>query len=106
DMIGDLEGNPTPIEVKVFGDDPGTLDEVAGRLEPLVAGVEGVVDLVGVQRGNPEVTWQVDPVAAGRLGLTVEQVSEQIAAAWLGEQATSLRLLDRTVPVRVRYPDT
>ena len=26
------------------------------------------------QRGNPEATWEIDPVAAGRLGLTVEQV--------------------------------
>ena len=50
-------------------------------------------------------TWTIDPVAAGRLGLTVEQVSAQLSAAWLGEVATDLRLLDRRVPVRVRLPD-
>jgi multidrug efflux pump subunit AcrB len=38
-------------------------------------------------------------------GLTVEQVAQQLQAAWLGEVATELRLLDRTIPVRVRYPD-
>ncbi len=26
--------------------------------------IDGVVDVVGMQRGNPEVTWNVDPVAA------------------------------------------
>lgn len=68
-------------------------------------GIDGVVDVVGVQRGNPEVTWTIDPVSAGRYGLTVEQVSDQMAGNWLGEVATSLRLPDRTVPVRVRLPD-
>src|SRR4029450_7157398 len=29
DMLGDLEGNPTPIEVKIFGDDSAVLEEVA-----------------------------------------------------------------------------
>jgi len=105
DMIGDLEGNPTPIEVKIFGDDPDTLEEAAEKVEPLVESVGGVVDLVGVQRGNPEVTWQVDPLAAGRLGVNVSDVTEQLSAAWLGVVATRLRLLDRAVPVRVRYPD-
>jgi multidrug efflux pump subunit AcrB len=62
--------------------------------------------VVGVQQGNPEVTWTIDPVAAGRYGLTVEQVSRQMAGNWLGEVATDLRLADRTIPVRVRLPDS
>lgn len=105
DMIGDLEGAPTPIEMKIFGDDPDVLARLAGEVQPLVEKVQGVVDLVGVQRGNPEVTWQIDPVAAGRIGLTVDQVASQVSASWLGDVATQLRLLDRMVPVRVRFPD-
>ena len=105
DMLGDLEGNPTPIEVKVFGDDADVLAELGGRMEEMLSGVAGVVDVVGVQRGNPEVTWQVDPTAAGRLGLSVEDVTQQISAAWLGEVATNYLSLDREIPVRVRYPD-
>lgn len=105
DMLGDLEGNPTPIEVKVFGDDAGVLAEVGGQIEEMLGKVSGVVDIVGVQSGNPELTWQIDPIAAGRLGLTVEAVSQQISAAWLGEIATDYLALDRSIPVRVRYPD-
>jgi CzcA family heavy metal efflux pump len=106
DMIGDLEGSPNPIEVKIFGDDMDRLQEIADQVEPKLAKIQGVVDLVGIERGTPEVTYTIDPVAAGRLGLTVEQVSHQLQAAWLGEVATELRLLDRTIPVRVRYPDS
>ncbi len=105
DMLGDLEGNPTPIEVKIFGDDPAVLEEASEPVEKMLESTEGVVDVVGMQRGNPEVTWTIDPVAAGRFGLTIEQVSAQLAAAWLGDVTTDLRLLDRRVPVRVRLPD-
>jgi CzcA family heavy metal efflux pump len=105
DMIGDLEGVSSPIEVKIFGDDPDVLASLASQAEPLMAATRGVVDLVGLERGSPEVTWTVDPIAAGRLGLTADQVSAQISAAWMGEVATDLWLLDRGIPVRVRYPD-
>jgi CzcA family heavy metal efflux pump len=105
DMLGDLEGNPTPIEVKVFGDDANVLAEIGGQMEEMLGKVDGVVDIVGVQNGSPEMTWQIDPVAAGRLGLTVADVSQQLSSAWLGEVATDYLALDRTIPVRVRYPD-
>lgn len=105
DMLGDLEGNPTPIEVKVFGDDANVLAELSGQMEEMLGKVQGVVDIVGVQSGNPEVTWRIDAVGAGRLGLTVADVSQQLSSAWLGEVATDYLALDRNIPVRVRYPD-
>ena len=106
DMLGDLEGNAEPIEVKIFGDDPDRLAELAGPVEEMMNKVQGVVDVVGPQSGNPEVTWNIDPVAAGRYALSVLDVSDQMAGNWLGEVATELRLADRTVPVRVRLPDS
>jgi len=50
-------------------------------------------------------TWNIDAVASKRVGMTVEQVADQMAANWLGEVLTDLRLLDRRIPVRVRLPD-
>jgi CzcA family heavy metal efflux pump len=106
DMLGDLEGNPEPIEIKIFGDDPERLAELAAPVEEMMNTIDGVVDVVGVQEGNPEVTWTVDPIAAGRYGLNAAQVSSQMAGNWLGDVATDLRLADRTIPVRVRLPDS
>ena len=105
DMLGDLEGNPDPIEVKIFGDDPATLADIAEKVEPMLEKIDGIVDVVGPSAGNPEVTWHVDPVQAGRIGLTTEQVTQQLSSAWAGTVATDLRLLDRSIPVRVRFPD-
>ena len=41
DVIGDLSGNPSPIEVKVFSADPGPLAEVAARVEERIAARTG-----------------------------------------------------------------
>ncbi|MEO8482467.1 MAG: efflux RND transporter permease subunit [Acidobacteriota bacterium] len=105
DMLGDLEGNPTPIEVKIFGDDQTQLADLSEQVETKLEKIAGVVDIVGLEEGGPESTWTVDPVAAGRIGLSVGEVATQLSNAWLGTVATDLRLHDRTVPVRVRYPD-
>src|SRR5204862_6414526 len=69
DMLGDLEGSPTPIDVMIFGDDPDVLASLSEPVEAMLGKIDGVVDIVGMQRGNPEVTWNVDAVAAARLGL-------------------------------------
>jgi multidrug efflux pump subunit AcrB len=106
DQLGDLEGAPTPIDVKIFGDDPEKLAELAAPVEELLGKIGGVVDVVGMQKGNPEVTWNIDPAASERLGITVQDVSDQLAASWLGDISTQLRLPDRQVPVRVRLPDS
>jgi multidrug efflux pump subunit AcrB len=105
DMLGDLEGNPTPIEVKIFGDDQDQLAELSDQVETKLGKIAGVVDIIGLEEGGPESTWTVDPIAAGHIGLSVEEVAGQLSDAWMGAVATELRLHDRTVPVRVRYPD-
>jgi CzcA family heavy metal efflux pump len=106
DMLGDLEGSPTPIDIKIFGDDPELLAKLSEPVEEMLGKIDGVVDVVGMQRGNPETTWTIDPDVSARLGLTVQDVSDQLSAAWLGDVSTALRLPDRQVPVRVRLPDT
>ena len=105
DMLGDLEGNPTPIEVKIFGDDQARLNELSEQIEARLGSVAGVVDVVGLQEAGVESTWTVDPIAAARIGLTVEQVAAQLSNAWLGAMSGDLRLRDRAIPVRVRFPD-
>ncbi len=105
DMLGDLEGNPTPLEVKIFGDDQAQLGELSEQVEARLEKVAGVVDIVGLQEGGVESTWTVDPVAAARIGLTVEEVAAQLSSAWLGARSSDLRLYDRAIPVRVRFPD-
>lgn len=105
DMIGDLEGSPEPIEVKLFGSSMAELERLADVIGPKIEKIPGVVDFRGLQKGNPQVIFHVDAAQAARAELTVDQVSQQISAGLLGLTQTSLRQSDRTIGIRVRLPD-
>jgi len=106
DMIGDMEGNPEPIEVKLFGNNMPELERVAEDVRDKLQHIPGLVDFNALQKGNPEIVMHVDPVQAGRLGLTVEQVSQQVSGGLLGVTSTELRKTDRTIGIRIRFPDS
>src|SRR5262249_16954527 len=105
DMIGDLGGSPEPVEVKLFGDSMSVLEQVAGEIGPRIQKIPGIVDFKAIARGNPEIVFTVDPARAGRVGLTVDQVSQQVSAGLLGLAQTSFRKADRLIDIRVRFPD-
>src|SRR5207253_2583585 len=44
DVIGDLEGNPEPIEIKLFSEDEGALRQKANEVEAAIKKIQGVVD--------------------------------------------------------------
>jgi multidrug efflux pump subunit AcrB len=105
DMLGDLEGSPEPIEVKIFGDDLPTLAKLGDAVAEKMKQIDGVVDVVAPQSANPEMNVHVDPTRAAKAGFTVDQVSSQLATGMLGKVATEFRRGDRLVDVRVRFPD-
>ena len=105
DMLGDLEGNPEPVEVKIFGNDLPTLTKLAERTAEQLKKIDGLVDIVAPQRGNPELNLQIDPTRAAKAGFTVDQVSSQLSTGLLGKVATSFRRNDRLIDVRVRFQD-
>lgn len=106
DMLGDLEGTPQPVEVKIFGDDINELEKLSDEIGPKLQAVKGLVDFKSVTKGNPEIVFDVDTSSAGRLGMTPADISAQVSAGLLGVTKTELRESDRTVPIRVRFPDS
>ncbi|HSP07910.1 MAG TPA: efflux RND transporter permease subunit, partial [Acidobacteriota bacterium] len=106
DLLGDLEGNPEPVEVKIFGEDPALLQERAVKIAEQIDKAPGIVDLYnGVQRVNPEIFIEVDPVRAQRAGLDPALVGKQMADALLGQVVTQFRQFDRLIGIRVRLSD-
>ena len=105
DMLGDLEGAPEPVEVKLFGDDLNTLNGLAVKIAGKLKTVDGLVDLVEPRRGNPEFEVRIDPTRAAKAGFTTQEISTQLADGLLGDVATSVRRGDRLIDLRVRYPD-
>ena len=105
DMLGDLQGSPEPVEVKLFGSSMADLEEAAAKIGEKIKKIPGVVDFKGILRGNPEIVFHVDPALTGRVGMTVDQVTQQISAGLLGLTESSLRQSDRTIDIRVRFAD-
>jgi CzcA family heavy metal efflux pump len=115
DMIGDLTGEPEPIVVKLFCQDPSLLQTWAPKVADAIKyddktkkGVEGVTDVFnGIENtiSGPAVDFQIDSTVAARAGFTAEEVATDAAAIVEGEPAaTPVVSNDRVYTVRVRFP--
>ncbi|HET6567266.1 MAG TPA: efflux RND transporter permease subunit [Rhodothermales bacterium] len=106
DLLNDLAGTADPIEIKLYGDSRPQLESYAERIAPILEQIPGVVDLFdGVADPAPELMMRVNPVAAGRIGLTPEDVAMQVQGALLGVDAGEIHTGERSVGVRVHAPD-
>jgi len=115
DMIGDLTGEPEPVTVKLFSQDPALLETWAPKVADAIRydekthkGVDGVVDVLnGLENtiSGPAVTFQIDPTVAARAGFTPEEIATDASAIVEGEPAAAPVINDdRVYTVRVRFP--
>src|SRR6185436_10563274 len=75
DMIGDLSGNPSPIEIKLFGDDPAVLRTLAPQIAERIQAIPGIVDeFDGVTAIGPTYDVDVDARRAALSGLDASAV--------------------------------
>ena len=105
DLIGDLTAVPQPIEVKIFGDDPATLNRVAPKVAAAIAAVRGVTEIRdGVIVAGDALDLRVDPVKAGIEGFDPSLITQQLKAYLSGTVATQIQSIDRSIDVRVWLP--
>ena len=105
DLIGDLTAVPQPIEVKLFGDNPGALEQAAKRVGGSIGKISGVVEVVdGLRVAGDAIDIKVDPAIAAQQGLDPDGVATQLQALVGGTTATPVRIGEQLVDVRVRAP--
>src|SRR5258707_939116 len=105
DVIGDLQGNPEPIEIKLFSEDAAALDAKADEVETSIKKISGVVDTKnGVVVSGPAVTFNIDPQRASRFGVTATDIANTITTAMSGNAASSILQQGRLITVRVIFP--
>ena len=116
DMIGDLTGEPEPVTIKLFSQDPALLNTWAPKIADAIEydekthkGVPGVVDVLnGIENtvSGPAVNFQIDPAVAARSGFTPEEIATDASAIVEGEPALAPVVSnDRLYTVRVRFPE-
>jgi CzcA family heavy metal efflux pump len=107
DVINDLAGAPSPVEIKLFGDSLNALEGYAKHVAPALEQVPGIEDLYdGVSEPNAELMMRIDAAEATQVGLTPSDVGDQVSGALLGVAAGEMRAGDRAVGIRVRAPDS
>lgn len=105
DLIGDLAGSPSPVQVKIYGPDIDTLKQLAGDVSDRIGKVKGVVDVAnGITESGPETVVQVDPIAAAEHGLDAEAITAAAQGALDGDVPTNIQRRDVLEPVRVMFP--
>ncbi len=107
DVLDDLSGAASPVEIKLFGPDLAALEAYAGTLSEKIEKVEGLEDFYsGLAEPSAELAMSVRSGDAVRVGLTADQVSAAVGGALLGVEAGEIRLDDRSIGIRVRAPDS
>jgi CzcA family heavy metal efflux pump len=105
DVIGDLQGNPEPIEIKLFSEDAAALEAKAEEVEAAIKKIPGVVDTnPGVIVSGPAITFKIDPQRAARFGVTADEIAKTASVAMTGDEASFILQQDRLIKVRVIFP--
>ena len=93
-----------PIELRVYGDDLEVLSQLGQELAGLMHPLPQVTHVrAGMQRDLPRLTLQVDQAALGDVGLTYQNLADQVSAALSGQPAGQVLEDTQQLPVRVRY---
>jgi len=103
EMIIGVRGD---VAIKVFGPDLGTLNELAAQIEKQIKEVPGNQDVYTVENdGVQYLRVIVDRLAAGRHGLSVEDVQDALRVQIEGQRAGSVIDGSKRVPIVIRGPD-
>jgi CzcA family heavy metal efflux pump len=105
DVIGDLTNDPSPIEIKLFGDDQRSMQATAREVKRLIETVPGVVDASdGIVISGPSFIVHVDAAKASLAGFSAADVRSQIDALMSGDVESTIQKGEKLIPIHVRYP--
>jgi cobalt-zinc-cadmium resistance protein CzcA len=104
EMIIGVRGD---VAIKVFGPDLAILNDLAGQIEKVMKEVPGNQDVYTVENdGVQYLRVVVDRLAAGRYGLSVEDVQDALRVQVEGQRAGTVIDGGRRIPILLRGPDS
>jgi len=100
EMITGVRGD---VAVKVFGNDLAELGRLASRIETSLNGIAGAEDVFTARNeGVQYLQIQIDRLAAGRLGLSVDEIQSSLRAMIEGRSAGAVIESGWRVPILLR----
>ncbi|MDD2610172.1 MAG: CusA/CzcA family heavy metal efflux RND transporter [Giesbergeria sp.] len=100
EMLSGVRGD---LAVKVFGGNADELSRLASEIVAVLEALPGSEDVLTAQNGGVQYfRIQIDRMAAGRLGMTVEQIQNDLRALVEGQRVGTVMQEGRRVPLVVR----
>jgi cobalt-zinc-cadmium resistance protein CzcA len=101
-----VSGIKADVALKIFGEDPRTLEQLAERALRTISKVPGAADAqMEIASGVAELRVEVDRAALARYGLNVSAVRELVEAAIGGRAVSDMIEGQRRFPIVVRLPE-
>ncbi len=100
EMLSGVRGD---LAVKIFGPNAGELDRLAGEIVQTLQALPGSEDVITAQNGGVQYyRIEIDRQAAGRLGMTVDQIQNDLRTLVEGQKVGVVMQEVRRVPLVVR----
>ena len=104
EMISGVRGD---VAVKIFGPDIAKLNEIASKLSAILSSIDGAEDVyTTLNEGAQYYTVAVNRMEAGRLGLTVDAISNSLRTQIEGRTIGTVLEEGRRTPILVRGSET
>ena len=102
-----ISGTRGDLAIKVYGADLATLNELAQRIAGVLGSIKGSQDVTAGQNdGVQYLQIKLDRVAAGRAGLSVEAVQDDLRALVEGKPSGVVIEEGRRLPLLLRGPES
>lgn len=104
DMLGDLTTSVQPIEVKIFGNDQQTLNQLARQVAGVVDSVQGTADVFdGITVAGPSASITPDFATMAQYGITPADLQYQMQTSLEGNVIGQVLEPEQMVNVRMIY---
>jgi len=101
-----ISGSRSNLAVKIFGPDLAVLRGLAARIESVLAGVEGIVDLNNQEQASvPQLLIDPDRSALARHGMSSAEFAQTVEALFQGTEAGEIIEDGVASRVVVRFPE-
>jgi CzcA family heavy metal efflux pump len=106
DMLGDLMASTQPIEIKIYGDNPKVLQDLARQTADIVTNVKGTADVFnGITIAGPSVTIEPDSRKLAQFGISPGDLQNQLQVQLEGTLIGQIYEKEQLTGVRMLFPD-
>ncbi|UAY51253.1 efflux RND transporter permease subunit [Ferruginibacter albus] len=104
DMLGDLMTSVQPIEIKVFGNDPQQLQQLAKQIAEVTSNVKGTADVFdGIVITGPSISIEPDNTKLAQFGITPANLQLQLQTAMEGSVVSNVLEKEQSISVRLLF---